>query len=232
MIKTNFRVYIIYIFFLSISFLPYSSIANKSVIIKKNEYVETEVPFFNEQGEKIFLDKFEGQTVLLVFWATWCSSCVDEMSYLDNLQKDFRKLPFKILAVSQDYQGIKVIKDFFNKNEIRHLEISHDYQNKLFRSMGATSLPLAYLINSSGKTKIMFKGMIKWHEEKIREMILAEMDSNPEMPKNTYKAPVVNMNKSQQKKQVLEPNEAESKKEESKAADNNKNKDLNNKKEE
>ena len=42
---------------------------------------------------------------LLVFWATWCGSCISELPSLENLAKDFRKLPFKIIALSQDYQG-------------------------------------------------------------------------------------------------------------------------------
>jgi len=185
-----------YLRFLSlflVLFVYQSAIAAKLVITTHDKYVDTETPFFDSQGNKVFLDQYEGSTVLLVFWATWCGSCISEMPSLDNLQKDFRKLPFKVIAVSQDYQGLKVINKHFTENEIRHLEIFHDYQNKLFRALSIVGMPTAMLINADGKMKINFKGPVKWHDDKIRAMILTEMEGNLVTPKNTYK--VVSLNK-------------------------------------
>jgi len=113
--------------------LAYIARAEKLIVTKHNDFLDTDVNFFDANGNKVYLDQYEGNTILLVFWATWCGSCVGELPSLDNLQKDFRKLPFKIIAVSEDYQGIEVVKKYFSENEIRHLEIFHDYQNNLFR---------------------------------------------------------------------------------------------------
>lgn len=142
--------------------------------------------FFNDAGEKVFLDQFEGKTILLCFWASWCESCVDEIPSLDILQKDFRKLPFEIVAVSEDYNGIEVAKNHFTKYGIRHLKLYHDYKNELFKEMSVVGLPTAFLIDREGKIKIIFKGIIKWHDDKIREMLLAEIDGNYILPKNSY----------------------------------------------
>lgn len=174
-------------------FVCQNAIAAKLVITQHDEYVDTEIPIYDTEGNKVFLDQYEGNTVLLVFWATWCGSCVGEMPSLDNLQKDFRKLPFKVIAASQDYQGMEVIKKHFAENEIRHLEIFHDYQNKLFRSLSIMGMPTAILINADGKMKINFKGPVKWHDEKIRAMLLEQIEGTPVTPKNTYK--VISLNK-------------------------------------
>ena len=61
-----------------------SCYAIKSTITEHNNYTDTETNFFDEQGNKVFLDQYEGSTVLLVFWATWCGTCVSELQDLDN----------------------------------------------------------------------------------------------------------------------------------------------------
>jgi len=39
-------------------------------------------------------------SVLLVFWATWCPSCVDEIPVLNQWHKQYRDQDFRILAVN------------------------------------------------------------------------------------------------------------------------------------
>lgn len=161
--------------------------AERKMIEKYDRYLSNDVPFFDGDGNNIFLDQLEGTNILLVFWATWCGGCVDEIPTLDNLQYDFRKLPFKVIAVSQDYQGIEIVKKHFTDHEIRHIEPFHDPGNKLFRELSVVNLPTAFFINAEGKNKIVFRGVIKWQDNEIREMFLTEMGENLELPKNTYK---------------------------------------------
>ena len=58
--------------------------------------------------------------------------------------------------------------------------------------MSVVSLPTAFLINSNGKIKKLFKGRIKWQDTEIRAILLNEIDGNPEMPKNSYQSPSLN----------------------------------------
>ncbi|MFK7968045.1 MAG: TlpA family protein disulfide reductase [Rickettsiaceae bacterium] len=162
------------------------SFAENSMIIKpENSFIPDE-NFFDKEGNKVFLDQFEGKTILVNFWASWCGSCVEELPSLDVLQKDFRKLPFEVIAVSEDFKGIDAAEAHFNKYGIRHLKLYHDYQNSLFRAMSVVGLPTAFLINPEGKIKFIFKGNTKWHEESIRNILLSEIKGNPEIPKNSY----------------------------------------------
>jgi len=178
---------------LFITALPLSSNAASASITRHDSYLDEDSYFFDSEGAKVFLERYEGSTVLLVFWATWCGACVNEIPVLDNLQKDFRKLPFKVIAVSEDYHGVQAVQKFFEEKEIRHLEIFHDYQNQFFKALSISSLPTALLIDANGKMKTRFKGRIKWHDEKIRAMILSEIAGNPETPHNTYKPRELNM---------------------------------------
>ncbi|MDP5110546.1 MAG: TlpA family protein disulfide reductase, partial [Rickettsiaceae bacterium] len=128
--------------------------AEKYSIDRHDRYLDSEVGFFDGDGNKVYLDQYEGTNILLVFWATWCGTCVSELPALDNLQKDFRKLPFKVIALSQDYKGVDVVKDHFFAHELRHLGVFHDHKNQLFRELSVVSLPTAFFINADGKNKL------------------------------------------------------------------------------
>ncbi len=148
--------------------------------------IPSEVEFFDEEGNKKFLEQFDNKTILLVFWATWCSACVKEMPELDMLQKDFRKLPFEVIAVSEDFQGIGAVQKYFKAQQIRYLKMYHDYQNKLFKAFSVVGLPTSFLINHDGKIMLVFSGEINWYDEEIRQTLLSYIPGNYPAPRNSY----------------------------------------------
>ncbi|MDD9335305.1 MAG: TlpA disulfide reductase family protein [Rickettsiaceae bacterium] len=175
------------------------------------------VVFFDDKGEKYSLDNFEGKTILLVFWATWCASCIKEMPDLDVLQKDFRKLPFAIIPVSQDYQGIEIIQKYYKDYDIRYLPIYHDFKNQLFKAFSIVGLPTAILINPDGKMLVSFVGTINWYDEEIRNIILSNIPGNHPEPKNSYREQTLNQPVNKQ----LKAEEQENKDEKPKIQQNN-----------
>lgn len=175
------------------------------------------VVFFDDKGEKYSLDNFEGKTILLVFWATWCASCIKEMPDLDVLQKDFRKLPFAIIPVSQDYQGIEIIQKYYKDYDIRYLPIYHDFKNQLFKAFSIVGLPTAILINPDGKMLVSFVGTINWYDEEIRNIILSNIPGNHPEAKNSYREQTLNQPVNKQ----LKAEEQENKDEKPKIQQNN-----------
>nr|WP_016926205.1 TlpA disulfide reductase family protein [Rickettsia conorii] len=154
--------------------------------------VPDNIIFFDEEKNQYSLDQFEGKTILLVFWATWSAPCVKEMPDLDMLQKDFRKLPFSVIPISEDYQDIKVVKEYFKSYQIRYLPIYHDYRNELFKALWVVSLPTSILIDPNGKIVTSFVGNTNWYDEKVRGTILSAISGNYPEPKNSYNAQSLN----------------------------------------
>ncbi|ACP53427.1 MAG: TlpA disulfide reductase family protein [Rickettsia africae] len=196
----NYNKYLIYIivFLLSIIIFipkiharPYEQPKDKLAFLRGSS-VPDNIIFFDEEKNQYSLDQFEGKTILLVFWATWSAPCVKEMPDLDMLQKDFRKLPFSVIPISEDYQDIKVVKEYFKSYQIRYLPIYHDYRNELFKALWVVSLPTSILIDPNGKIVTSFVGNTNWYDEKVRGTILSAISGNYPEPKNSYNAQSLN----------------------------------------
>jgi len=154
--------------------------------------VPDNVIFYDEEKNQYSLDQFEGKTILLVFWATWSANCIKEMPDLDMLQKDFRKLPFSVIPISEDYQDVKVVKEYFKGYQIRYLPIYHDYRNQLFKALNIVSLPTSILIDPNGKIVTCFFGSTNWYDEKVRDTILSAIPGDYPEPKNSYSGQSLN----------------------------------------
>lgn len=177
--------------FLIFTILPNANADENSsplkIIEHEAEYLPDSIPVFDEKNNKHFLDQYEGKTILLVFWATWCTPCVQEMMDLDILQKDFKKTSLIILPISEDYTGIETIQKFYKDNEIRHLPILHDYKNALFKALNIIGMPTSIIINPNGMEVARISGAVNWYDENIRNILLKYIEGNPVMPKNSYK---------------------------------------------
>ncbi|MFY9589832.1 TlpA family protein disulfide reductase [Rickettsia endosymbiont of Halotydeus destructor] len=170
----------------------FSSFGKSSVKFLNGSNVPGKVIFYDEEKNPYSLVQFEEKTILLVFWATWCGACTKEMPDLDILQNDFRKLPFAVIPVSQDDQGIEVIKKYYKDYQISYLPIYHDYKNQLFKAFSIVGIPTSILISPEGKKIAKFVGNTNWHDEEIRKIILSNIPGNYPEPKNSYEEASLN----------------------------------------
>ncbi|MEL6828014.1 MAG: TlpA disulfide reductase family protein [Pseudomonadota bacterium] len=59
-------------------------------------------PFVDAAGNPVTFQDFDGQVVLVNYWATWCGPCEREMPSLASLQSARGDDAFKVIAISVD----------------------------------------------------------------------------------------------------------------------------------
>lgn len=95
---------------------------------------------------------WDGQIVLLNFWATWCPPCLEEIPGFIEVQQELENRGFQIIGVAVDNE--ENVREFANEMEMNYpilagemeaIELSQKYGN----SIGA--LPFSAIIDKNGK---------------------------------------------------------------------------------
>lgn len=70
---------------------------------------------------KEYLDRDDGYTYVINYWATWCGPCVKELPYFEQLLSQYNKDKIRVILVSLDFpkkMDSKLIP-FLNKHNIQ-----------------------------------------------------------------------------------------------------------------
>ena len=130
------------------------------------------LPSYAVQNEKeafVPLSNYLGRPLLLNLWATWCAPCVKELPQLDALAG---KAPggLRVLAVSQDLEGLAKVKPFLAERGIRHLPLLYDDQAKVSMGM-AVNLPTTILYDSQGNEVWRTSGERDWTSAETAKLL-------------------------------------------------------------
>ena len=68
---------------------------------------------FRDYGDNWYkLEQYQGQVVLVNFWATWCPPCEIETPALIRLQEEFGPKGFTVIAIAMDDEGAETVRPF------------------------------------------------------------------------------------------------------------------------
>lgn len=124
--------------------------------------------FYEASGNKVTLDEFRGQPVLVNLWATWCPPCVGELPSLERLQGKMKPQGLKVVAISMDRgEDMTAVTTFLHKNRIEHLTPYWDKDRDVLEKWDAESLPVSYLISRDGGVVKKFEGPFDWDKPQM-----------------------------------------------------------------
>lgn len=118
-------------------------------------------------GQRQPLAKWKGKTLVVNFWATWCSPCIEEIPELSALQNSLTQKNIQIIGIGID--SATNISEFAEKHKITYPIYVGDTQGLEFaRKFGnqAGGLPFTVLIDSNGQIKKTYLGRLKLDELK------------------------------------------------------------------
>ena len=171
--KTIFFNYLIVIFYL-ISFSVSYSIEPpeiKNLLVHKDKKKIENIEFIKSKDQKVSLDIYKSNPLIINFWATWCTPCKKEMPSLDKLKtlSEFKNI--NIIPINIGGDKYEKSKKFFNELNIINLEIftgSGPEFSQLFKLRG---LPTTILIDRNGFEVGRIVGYIDFDDQSLIDWI-------------------------------------------------------------
>ncbi|MDG2394979.1 TlpA disulfide reductase family protein [Candidatus Thioglobus sp.] len=121
------------------------------------------------KGQKINLNDYQGQVILLNFWASWCKPCIKEIPSLVRLGEQLKPSNFKIITVNVG-ESAREISEF--KKRIKFdLPILLDDKGVAVQDWGVYAYPSNFLLDKDGIIRYSYRGALEWDSPAIVKTI-------------------------------------------------------------
>ena len=137
----------------------------KNIVIHKDPKVYDNVIFLDKNDKKINIKEFNGNLLLLNFWATWCGPCKEEMPSLDRLQVNQNLNNLKIFAINISQESKKKVDSFFEDLNIKNFDPYFDAPTTLAKTFTLRGVPTSILIDKNGKEFARIMGSIDFNDQ-------------------------------------------------------------------
>lgn len=137
----------------------------KNIVIHKDLKVYDNVFFLDKNDKKINIKEFNGNLLLLNFWATWCAPCKEEMPSLDRLQVNQNLSNLKIFAINVSQESKKKVDSFFEDLNIENFDPYFDAPTTLAKIFSLRGVPTSILIDKDGKEFARIMGSIDFNDK-------------------------------------------------------------------
>lgn len=127
------------------------------------------MPLLSMDGDRMSLQDFEGKTIFLNFWATWCPPCIAEMPNIQKLYEDFENredIVFVMLSLDEDPEKARSFMD--------RKEFTMPVYFLLGRKPGvydSTVVPTTYVISPDGNIVMEKRGMANYNTASFRAFL-------------------------------------------------------------
>tara|TARA_B100000003_G_C10868164_1_gene345915 strand:- start:513 stop:1022 length:510 start_codon:yes stop_codon:yes gene_type:complete len=160
------RFLIIFIFLSNLSFAD--ELPNiKNLIIKGDLKKHDSLTFLDAQNKQINLNDYQGNLIILNFWATWCAPCKEEMPSLDSLLVKENLKNLRIFPINIGQDKIEKAEKFFKDLGIKNLEIYFNNNSNLPKKLSLRGVPTSILINKNGEEFARIVGSIDFEDDEF-----------------------------------------------------------------
>lgn len=112
----------------------------------------------NLDGAAIDLSDYAGRPVWIVFWASWCTPCQEEVADIRATYDAHRQDRLVVLAVDVQEPGASV-RDYAEAHDIDY-EIGLDATGAVRDSFGAWGLPAHFFLDADGIVRDRYLGQL------------------------------------------------------------------------
>jgi peroxiredoxin len=119
----------------------------------------------SSMGEVVTPADFSGKTLLINFWATWCTPCRREMPILVDLQREYESVGLQVIGIALD--DVQSVRNFVQKYGIDYpilVGAADVMQTNTAYGNVAGVLPYSVLVDSDGIIRWQYTGEIPQSE--------------------------------------------------------------------
>lgn len=113
-------------------------------------------------GDNIALADYEGDVIIMNFWATWCPPCRAEMPGLNRFYEAHQDEGLVILAINEE-EAVETVRPFIQANNFT-FPVLLDLQGRVAQQYSTRSFPTTFIIDRQGVIQHVQTGEISERE--------------------------------------------------------------------
>lgn len=122
------------------------------------------------EGGEFRLSDYEGEYLLLNFWATWCPPCKEEIPSLEALEQSLEGSSVRMLTISSG-ETAETVRGFVEEEGVS-LPVALDTDGAVSAQYSLQSIPTTYLIDKEGNFIARLVGAVDWSEKELSDFLL------------------------------------------------------------
>lgn len=120
---------------------------------------EDGIELWDLSGKQHSLSQYAGKWLVINYWATWCSPCLEEVPELVALYDDRKNKDVMVLGVVFDYETIEEVKRYVDDMLMSYPIVLGN--KAVAKQIGSAEiLPTTYLYNPQGKLIKIKRGIV------------------------------------------------------------------------
>jgi peroxiredoxin len=108
-------------------------------------------------------------------WATWCTSCREEMAALDSLKAEFGARGVRVIGVSVDQGHVEKVQQYVETNRLG-FSIAHDPAGDIQRLYRVVGVPATFVVGKDGHLVWKHTGNITGILNEVRASVEKAID--------------------------------------------------------
>jgi thiol-disulfide isomerase/thioredoxin len=124
-------------------------------------------------GESFTFGPRDNKVTLVVFWATWCVPCIEEIPHLKDFQETYAEQGFRVVSINIDDPLGETAPLMMRQFEINYPVLVEEEGRAEKAFGGLRALPTSFLVGRDGRVKRRLEGL--YPQATVERMITAEL---------------------------------------------------------